>query len=37
MLEVTLCLEIMRVKIKATHEILSMFFSHDLAKGAIPS
>jgi hypothetical protein len=37
MLEVTLCLEIMRQKIKATNEILqSMFLSHDLAQGAIP-
>ncbi len=33
----TLCLEIMRFKIKATHEILqSMFLSHDLSQGAIP-
>jgi hypothetical protein len=37
MLEVTLCLEIMRLKIKATNEISqSMFLSHDLALGAIP-
>jgi hypothetical protein len=36
-LEVTLCLEIMRLKIKATNEISrSMFLSHDLAVGAIP-
>jgi hypothetical protein len=36
MLEVTLCMEIMRHKIKATNEILqSMFLSHDLALGAI--
>jgi hypothetical protein len=35
-LEVTLCLEITRLKIKATSEILrSMFLSHDLALGAI--
>jgi hypothetical protein len=37
MLEGTLCLEIMRLKIRATNEILrSMFLSHDLALGAIP-
>jgi hypothetical protein len=36
MLEVTLCLEIMRLKNKATNEKLrSMFLSHDLALGAI--
>jgi hypothetical protein len=33
MLEVALCLEIMRLKIKATNEIsLIMFLSHDLAQ-----
>jgi hypothetical protein len=37
MLEGTLCLEIMRLKIKATNEILrSMFLSHDQSQGAIP-
>jgi hypothetical protein len=37
MLEVTLCLEIMRLKIKATNEILrSMFLSHDQSQRAIP-
>ena len=37
MLEGTLCLEIMRLKIKATNEILrSMFLSHDWSQGAIP-
>jgi hypothetical protein len=36
-LEVTLCLKNMRLKIKATNEILpSMFLSHDMALGAIP-
>jgi hypothetical protein len=36
MLEVTLCLEIMRLQIKATNEILqSMFLSHDQSQGAI--
>jgi hypothetical protein len=36
-LEETLCLEIMKSKIKATNEILwSMFISHDQALGAIP-
>jgi hypothetical protein len=36
MLEVTLYLEIMRLKVKATNEILrSMFLSPDLAQGAI--
>jgi hypothetical protein len=36
-LEVTLCLEIMRLKIRATNKILwSMFLSHDWALGAIP-
>jgi hypothetical protein len=35
MLEVTLCLEIMRHKIKATNELLwSMFLSHDLGPGS---
>jgi hypothetical protein len=35
MLEGTLCLEIMRLKIRATNEILwSMFLSHDQALGA---
>jgi hypothetical protein len=38
MLEETLCLKIMRLKIRATHEILrSMFLSHDRALGAIPT
>jgi hypothetical protein len=37
MLEVTLCLESMRVNIKATNEILqSMFLSHDQSQGTIP-
>jgi hypothetical protein len=37
MLEGTLCLEIMRLKIKATNEISrSMFLSHDQSHGAIP-
>jgi hypothetical protein len=37
MLEGTLYLEIMRLKIKATNEILqSMFLSHDQSLGAIP-
>jgi hypothetical protein len=37
LLEGTLCLEIIRLKIKATNEISwSMFLSHDLALGAIP-
>ncbi len=36
-LEVTLCLEIMRLIIRATNEISwSMFLSHDLALEAIP-
>jgi hypothetical protein len=36
MLDVTLCLEIMRLKIKVTNEISrSMFLRHDLALGAI--
>ncbi len=36
-LEGTLSLEIMRLKIKATNEILqSMFLSHDQSQGAIP-
>jgi hypothetical protein len=36
MLEGTLCLEIMRLKIEATNEILrSMFLSHDPSQGAI--
>ncbi len=36
MLEVTLCLEMMRLKIMATDEILqSMFLSHDQSQGAI--
>ena len=35
-LEETLCSKIMRLKIRATNEILqSMFLSHDLALGAI--
>jgi hypothetical protein len=35
-LEGTLCLEILRLKIRATNEIFwSMFLSHDLALGAI--
>ncbi len=35
MLEGTLCLEIMRLKIRATNEILqSMFLSHDQSKGS---
>ncbi len=38
MLEGTLCLENMRLKIKATNEILqSMFLSHDQSQGAIPT
>ncbi len=37
MLEGTLCLEIMRLKIKVTNEILrSMFLSLDQSQGAIP-
>jgi hypothetical protein len=37
MLEETLCLKIMRLKIRSTNEISrSMFLSHDLALGAIP-
>ncbi len=37
MLEETLCLKIMRLKIRATNEILQcMFLSHDQALGAIP-
>jgi hypothetical protein len=37
MLVVNLCLEIMRLKIRAINETLqSMFLSHDLALGAIP-
>jgi hypothetical protein len=37
MLEGTLCLKIMRLKIRATNEISrSMFLSHDLALGAVP-
>jgi hypothetical protein len=36
-LEGTLCLEIMRLKIKATNEISwSTFLSHDQSQGAIP-
>ncbi len=36
-LEGTLCLEIMRLKIKVTNEILrSMFLSLDQSQGAIP-
>jgi hypothetical protein len=36
MLEGTLCLEIMRIKIEVTIEILwSMFLSHDQSQGAI--
>ncbi len=35
--EGTLCLEIMRLKIKVTNEKLrSMFLSHDQSQGAIP-
>jgi hypothetical protein len=37
MLEGTLCLENMRLKIKAANEILrSMFLGHDRSQGAIP-
>ncbi len=37
MLEGTLCLEIMRLKIKVTNEIFwSMFLSRDQSQGAIP-
>ena len=36
-LEGTLCLEIIRLKLRATNKILlSMFFSHGLILGAIP-
>jgi hypothetical protein len=36
-LEGTLCLEIMRLKIKVTNELLpSVFLSHDQSQGAIP-
>jgi hypothetical protein len=35
-LEETLCLKIMRLKIRATNEIMrSMFLSYDLALGAV--
>jgi hypothetical protein len=37
MLEGTLCLENMRLKIRAKNEVSqSMFLGHDLAPGAIP-